>query len=293
MEDLPAASVRFLLYLTLGLGFGLSAFGLHALDADARRDWGLRVRGVLIGLALGAIGASALGMAVLAGRMFGIPLRELDLSHLGTVMEFPGFGPAIGLRAVALGTFLLLALARIGSMTLQPLLLAIALVTLAWFGHGAASDGASGWLHLGSTALHLLAAGLWLGAIAGFLVIATGKADASRPWLADALQRFHLTGSIVVATLLATGILNALVMLGWSGLTDAAGTAWGQLLALKLFAFAAMICLAALNRFRLAPALAAGRRPQPLTASLRLELLFATAILFLVGWLGLLSPTGD
>lgn len=293
MDDLPAASVRFILYMTLGLGFGLSVFGLHALDRDARKSWSMRIRGMLIGLALGAIGASVLGMAVMASRMFGIPLRELDASHLVTVMELPGFGLAISLRAAALGTFLLLAVARIGSVTLQPLLFAVALATLAWFGHGAASIGDLASLHLASTVLHLLAAGLWLGAIAAFLLIAIGKMDRVPSLLAGALQRFHRTGSLVVALLLATGLFNAAIMLGWNGLIAAAETEWGRLMALKLLGFAAMLGLATLNRFRLAPAFTADGRAESLANSLRLELLLATAILFLVGWLGLLSPSGD
>ena len=62
---------------------------------------------------------------------------------------------------------------------------------------------------------------------------------------------------------------------------------------LKLLAFAAMLGLAALNRFRLAPLLAGNGAQGPLVFSLRAELLLATSILFLVGWLGLLSPSGD
>lgn len=148
-------------------------------------------------------------------------------------------------------------------------------------------------LHLLSTVLHLLAAALWLGTIAAFLLIATGKSDAETPLLTGALRRFHRTGSLIVAILLATGLFNAAIMLGWDGLMAAAGTEWGQLMALKLSGFALMLGLATLNRFRLAPTFAADGQKAPLVTSLRLELFLVTTILFLVGWLGLLSPSGD
>lgn len=279
--------------LSLGLAFGLSAFGLHALDVSDRQSWNERMRGVLIGLALAALAASALGMVILASRMFGTPLRELEPSHLRTLMEFPGFAPAIGLRVAALSGFLLTAMARIGQPALQSLLLAVALGTLGWFGHGASSEGAFGLLHLASTVVHLLAAGLWLGAIAAFLLIAAGNPTMDRGFLSQALRRFHLTGSLIVGLLLATGLLNAAMMLGGDGLSKAPETTWGQLMAVKLLAFAAMLGLAALNRFRLAPMLARSGAQEPIVRSLRLELLLVTVILLLVGWLGLLSPSGD
>ena len=279
--------------MTLGLGFGLSVFGLHALDAAHRQSWNARIRGTQIGLSLAALAASALGMAILAGRMFGTPLRELEPSHLQTLMELPGFALALGLRIAALGGFLMMAVAGIGRPVIQSLLLAVALATLAWFGHGAASDGELGLLHLASSIVHLLAAGLWLGAIAAFLLIASASPNSESGFLSQALRRFHLTGSLIVGLLLATGLLNAAMMLGSGGLATAWGTAWGQLMVLKLLAFAAMLGLAALNRFRLAPLLAGNGAQGPLVFSLRAELLLATSILFLVGWLGLLSPSGD
>ena len=39
------------------------------------------------------------------------------------------------------------------------------LASLAWAGHGAATPGAAGDLHLAADVLHLLAAGLWLGTL--------------------------------------------------------------------------------------------------------------------------------
>ena len=96
----------------------------------------------------------------------------------------------------------------------------------------------------------------------------------------------------VVALLLVTGVGNALLILGMPLNLSSLTTPWAQLMALKLIAFAAMLGLAALNRFRFAPALAT---PDPqsdshLRHSLRVEFGLALVILSLVAWIGLLSP---
>ncbi|WP_315760457.1 CopD family protein [Sphingomonas sp. Y38-1Y] len=74
-------------------------------------------------------------------------------------------------------------------------------------------------------------------------------------------------------------------------------TLYGQLLLAKLGAFAAMVGLASLNRFRLTPALgsvassgAARREIGALRLSLAFEAALGIAVLALVAWLGTLEP---
>src|SRR3546814_15811165 len=47
------------------------------------------------------------------------------------------------------------------------------LSSLAWSGHGAATEGGAGMVHLGADILHLLAAGAWVGALAALLLMAS------------------------------------------------------------------------------------------------------------------------
>src|SRR3546814_563986 len=54
---------------------------------------------------------------------------------------------------------------------------AIALATLAWTGHGAADEGLLGWVHLGADITHLLAAGIWVGALAALCLLIFRPAD--------------------------------------------------------------------------------------------------------------------
>lgn len=296
MDDPLSVGIRLLLYASLGGAFGLAAFGRHALPAGERPGWVRSIRPLLGAAVALAVLASAGALVVLASRMLGVPLAAVDGGSVAMLLELPGLGPALGLRLAAL----LLALAAMVAAPARPGIvtaaLAAALGTLAWSGHAAATDGSLGWLHLVSTILHLWGAGLWLGAIAAFLLLA-GRATREpglRTLLAGALTRFHATGTVIVVLLLASGLANLAMIVGFAGLAGALWTPWGQLMALKLAAFAAMLGLAALNRFRLAPGLTLpGSSTTKVASSLRLELSLAFLILALVAWLGLLSPNGD
>jgi putative copper resistance protein D len=228
--------------------------------------------------------------------MLGIPLDAVDFGALAMVLELPGLGPALVVRAAALSFALWVLVSRHGGIPAVLPSAGVALATLAWSGHAGGSEGASAALHLGSTVLHLWAAGVWLGAIAAFLLMAAAAIgdQAERATLADSLARFHRTGTVVVLLLVASGIANGAMMLGGIPTLASLLSPWGQLMGLKLVAFAVMIGLAALNRFRLAPALAGESiSPAAVRRSLWLEFGLAILILGLVAWLGLLSPTGD
>jgi putative copper resistance protein D len=112
-----------------------------------------------------------------------------------------------------------------------------------------------------------------------------------------ALDGFATIGTIVVAILIVSGMANLLLVVGFGQLARLLGSRYGQLLLLKLAAFAAMLGLAASHRFRLVPAferaLAAEAHDAALGVlrkSLVVETLCAVLILALVAWLGMLEP---
>jgi putative copper resistance protein D len=114
-----------------------------------------------------------------------------------------------------------------------------------------------------------------------------------------ALDRFSQVGTIAVGVIIVTGIVNCLAVVGFPHFTRLPLTDYGKLLILKLLLFAAMLALAALNRWRLTPALGAGvdsNNPASDVTGLRQSLLAegsaALAILALVAWLGTLEPLG-
>jgi len=272
-------AVRTIVYLALLLAFGTAVQAL----ADRRPQ----PRRVSAGLLVAALVASLVGIVMLSAAMGGVPPLPVDRALLWTILTETGVGTSYIVRFVALGAaFVALALPRWRTQAVA-LCTAIALGSLAWAGHGAVNEGGLRIVHLGSTIVHLLAAGVWIGAIAGLL------GGLRRPDAAEALHRFGNTGAIVVATLAVTGIANLVLIAGVDRIAGLPDTRYGQVLALKLAAFAAMLALAALHRWRLVPGLVAaphGGSRAVLRASLASELLFGTAVLAIVAWLGVLSP---
>ena len=101
-----------------------------------------------------------------------------------------------------------------------------------------------------SQALHLLASGAWLGALMPLLIVVR---DAPSPRQRDAARRFATLGSISVAVLAGTALYQGLVLSG--GLRGLTGTAYGGVLLTKAAIFALLLAFAAVNRWRLTPAL--------------------------------------
>jgi putative copper resistance protein D len=158
-------------------------------------------------------------------------------------------------------------------------------------------EGALRFWHFLSDILHLLAAGAWLGAMLALVLIARGLVDEARiRSLAFAVRRFEWVGAAIVLTLSITGVVNYLFIVG-PRLDEVLLGTYGMLLAIKVLLFAAMLALAALNRFHLGPALAQALRDgqhvvavNALRRSVVVELAMALLIVALVAWLGTLSP---
>ncbi len=114
-----------------------------------------------------------------------------------------------------------------------------------------------------------------------------------------ALDQFATVGTVCVLLLVATGILNGILIAGLPAFDHLAVSTYARLLAVKLALFAAMLALAAANRWRLAPALRVGAEAGTVVQSLKAlrrslvaEGSAALAILALVAWLGTLEPPG-
>ena len=279
------------LFLIYGVGEAVEAAG---------RGWSRRL---LIGAGLLVLLGTAGALMGQTATMAGDPAVATDPATVWEVISGSQFGRAVAVRLAA-GLFALLtafawrpsrrrsgALAGLG---------AIVLASFAWTGHGAADDGFAGLVHLGADVLHLLAAGVWLGALAVLLMLVL-TADASDPaalrGLHRALEGFSGVGSAVVAMLVLTGLVNSWFLIGLSRLAAIASSAYGLILLAKLSAFAAMLGLAALNRFRLTPRLEAaftGGSASGVQVDLRKSLLLETAagvvVLGLVSALGVLAP---
>lgn len=171
-----------------------------------------------------------------------------------TVLLGTQFGHALGLRFVL--TLLLLPLiAQVGKRRMfdrvATLLAAISVAAIAWQGHAGAELGRRAVIHLTADAAHLVAAGLWLGALPPLMLLLRSTAAASRQY--DAAERFSMLGVICVTTLLTSGVVNTYYLVG--SVPALIGTGYGQLLLLKLVFVLSMLVLAAINRWELVPRL--------------------------------------
>ena len=176
---------------------------------------------------------------------------------------------------------------------------AIACASFAWMGHGAATEGPGGLLHLASDVLHTWAAGVWIGALVVFLALLISRSHpANHQTLYHALHGFSGIGSALVAVLVATGLVNSWFVIGLAGVPQLWTAAYGQLLTIKVALFLVMVGLAAANRFILTPRLRAavdtGSSSESAIGALRRSLAMETGlsilVLGLVAWFGALAP---
>ncbi len=305
MADWLSVTVRAALYVDLMLLFGLPLFGLYSLRR-AERQSVLPFRALIAGLAVLGLALSALGIAALTAAMAGVSLSGIDRETLSMVITQTSIGTAWQVRTAALLMTLGFAWAagqRTGAAPFAVMTGAagIALASLAWTGHGAASEGRGGLVHLWADIFHLLAAGAWIGGIAAFgwlLLRPVAAMTEDHLRLSHrALDRFSVIGSIVVGVIVASGLVNSYMLVGPMHVLELPFTRYGQLLLIKLALFAAMVALAAANRFRLTPALetalAHGDAVSAVAAlrrSMAWEAGAALAILGLVAWMGMLAP---
>jgi putative copper resistance protein D len=158
---------------------------------------------------------------------------------------------------------------------------------LALIGHAGATPGAAGQLHVASDAVHLIAAGVWLGGLPALALLLL-SARPPRGLAARAAARFSALGIASVAALLVSGLVNSWMLL--SAPRDLIATDYGRLLFLKVGLFASMLAIAAVNRFHLTPRLAAGRARRALMRNSLAETALGAGVLLLVGALGTMEP---
>lgn len=303
MTGIASIAVRFALYLDLMLLFGVPAFAV-LIHCGRRDDDGFALRPTVAACAVVGLALSAAGIALLAASMSGVAVAALDFVTIRMVVTGTATGTAWLVRVAVLLLALVVALAgggrRLGGAALM-LCGAIALATLAWQGHGVMDDGRTGIVHLVADIGHIVAAGIWVGALAALAIMAfqpADRLDAERlAYLHSALAGFARVGTFAVRLIVVTGLVNAWLLVGPDHVRSLGATVYGQLLLAKLALFALMLLLAALNRFSLVPALGCaaghgnvGAAIRALRLSLALETASAVTILGLVAWLGTLAP---
>ena len=287
--------------------FGAPLFYLYGFKAEAAdwlpRRWGWVHVTVLIA-ALGALVGVLWWIAVQAAIIFP-DSGAFDRNAISILLTETRFGRVTALRAgiLAVGIALLtLAIPGKGFWVVQSLVGAFVVASFAWTGHGIRDDGIAGFVHLSSDVLHLLAAGVWIGALVPLSMLVLHsirtRTDASAKVTYQALERFSGIGPAVVAILILTGLVNSWFLIGLENWRELFTTAYGLALILKLILFGGMLLLAAANRFWLSSRLGADLTASQSVAeglrALRMSVFTETALAVLVlatvALLGTLEP---
>jgi putative copper resistance protein D len=299
--------IRFALYANLMLLFGLSLFALYALRGAERIQANILPLRALAGwLSASGIALSLLSITAMTASMAGVQLLEVDIASISMMIFETPMGNAWLVRVIALFATFAVALQMVAGKSLPKLTFValgsgVALASVAWTGHGAANEGSAGTAQLIADIIHLLGAGAWLGALAALTpMLFRGAQASSEDYLRlnhRLLKGFSVAGSIIVALVLGSGLVNSWMLVGPQNMLSLHTTRYGQLLIAKLLLFAIMLALAAANRFTLTPALERAlqgggtyRARRRLQTSLIIELSLAAAIIGLVAWLGTLEP---
>lgn len=250
-----------------------------------------------ITVALGGLAALVAQTAVMAGSL----TEAIKPASLSFMITGTGLGMAMVARALiaALGAVAIIALkpgrAVWGLTAAAGVLIA---ASFAWTGHGAATEGPGGLVHLAADIVHVIAAALWLGALAALTVLLLRRTASDEPTIHRALSRFAGMGTLAVGLLVLTGLVNSWFLVGLTRVPDLGSSLYGQLLIAKLVLFALMLAMAAANRFRLTPALGAvlrdggdsGPQTQRLRHSVIAETTVGAVLLGLVAVMGTLAP---
>lgn len=295
--------IRLLHYAGLICLFGWSAFrvvGLGSLEDYLRRE----VSPVMVLTAIAAPVLSIILMLASIAAMMGQPMSALDWPMVEVMVA----GTTIGWAFVARIALLLAALIVVftsprwrGGLPFAAALYAAALVTLGWSGHAAATEGYLGLFHRVNNGAHLIAVGLWLGAIGWFwaLIMRARRSPTGpfAPALLGVMHRFAPLGVALVAIVALTGVLNAQLIFGLENMSTVAGTPYGLLLTAKIILVLIMFGLGAHNA-QSGRRYAIGGQGDPdaiqtiaaLRRGLAGEMGFGFGIIALVAVLGMLSP---
>ena len=248
-EDLLLVLGRALAVGTLFVAFGTALIrrcvaGVPTPDADRslqRLQWA----------ALGAaVAATLLWCATETAAMAGTDSPAAMLAMLPAVLSGTAFGHLVLIRV---GLLALAAAATVGGASaLATVLIGLAVVVQAGHLHAfAMRPGPS--LLLAAEALHVLAAGAWLGSLPALLILVAAT-PAERAGMAA--RRFSALGIAAVLTVAASAAWLAWQLVGtWAGLLD---SAYGRVALAKLALFAVLVALAGRNRLWLVPRTMAG-----------------------------------
>lgn len=247
------------------------------------------VRILFVTTATLALASGVIWFCLIAGQMSGRWANATDLPTLELAASSTRFGQIFAIRFVGLSLlWLLCAFTRVNSPA-GAILAGLLLASLGPVSHAAASNGDIALAGAANDALHLLTSGFWLGGLIALALLIP------RHWtepteLLGPLRIFSEWGTVAVALLVTTGLINAVSIVPMSAMS--LHTAYFSLLAVKVGLALAMIALASLNRWKFAPAIRNRRSGAvgSLAGGVGMEIAVGVSIVGIAGLLGLIAP---
>lgn len=288
-----AEAGRFLQYVAAAWLIGFTVVGAFG-DASFRQALPVR-RLLVIGISVLLVG-SGVSIAAQTVMMIGASFSELRWSDISLVLFETQWGWGAGARlglAIAMLTHLIWVKPDRAAFGTSLAILA----TFAFTGHGMATQGVLGLLHVFADILHLFAAGTWIGML--FVFLALTLVGRAQTWMAlhRWLVAFSGVGSLLVSVLIVTGIINSVFLLGQRSPSVLLNSPWVAGLIIKMGLFLVMLACAAANRFHLTPRLgqvSGGWETAVVISKLRIslwiELGVGFGVLLIIAIIGMQAP---
>ena len=273
------------------LVFGSSAFlWLHA-PVDLRRTLSPEIKRLAVAASLILLATACLWLCLEAASMADDWSAATDPGAIAAVLIDTSFGHAWILHlALAAALAAAAVLAPRNRWTAIAVLSALLLASLALVGHAAMQTGAVGIVHRANHAVHLLAAGAWIGGLIPFVMCLNAYArNTLRSEAVTAMMGFSFSGHFVVAAIVATGVANIAMTSGHAPFP--AATPYRALIDVKIALVAVMIGLAIVNRYALVPQLKSRAGALAALRAITLaNVALGTTVVALVSLFALLDP---
>ena len=285
------ALCRFTHFLAAMLVFGMSAYLWAYAPERLRLALSPAVRGLALIASVVTVISAIAWLALKSASMADEWSAAIDPDAIGAVLTDTAFGHAWALH-LALATALVAIVAVGPRARWGPTAVASAalLASLGLVGHAAMQSGAEGALHRANHAVHLMAAGAWIGGLVPFaMCLRAYERDDLRKDAVRAMDGFSFWGQLVVAAIVLTGVVNIALTSHRPPIPPT--TPYRALLAAKLVIVAIMISLALFNRFVLAPRLKASANAlRTLRATSAAEVALGCVVIALVSVFALFDP---
>jgi putative copper resistance protein D len=288
---IPLAVCRFAHFLAAMLAFGMSAYLWAYAPERLRLSLSPVVRRLALVASLVALISAIAWLALESASMADDWSAAIDPGAIGAVLSDTAFGRMWAAHLVlAAALVAVVALGPSARWATTSLVSAALLASLGLVGHAAMQTGAEGALHRANHAVHLMAAGAWIGGLVPFVMcLRAYERDDLRKDSVRAMAGFSFWGQLIVAAIVLTGVVNIALTSHHPPLPPT--TPYRALLVAKLVIVATMILLALFNRFVLAPRLKASANAlATLRATSLAEIALGCIVIALVSVFALFDP---